>query len=154
MKWTSIKDVTSEIESLLTIFLFFCVGGKISFDQMRNQDSSDRSWNNMDYNILVKIFVTLNFMDIISNVSLVCSSWRSACCDPALWTKLDLSTLSPDSKDGLPKPYTLSNDESGKILTKILKSALNLSRGNVTCLVFNYFISINDEHLVCASERY
>ncbi|KAK7837810.1 f-box/lrr-repeat protein [Quercus suber] len=119
---------------------------------MRNQGSSDRSWNNMDYNILVKIFMTLNFMDIISSVSLVCSSWRSACCDPALWTKLDLSTLSPDSNDVLSKKYTLSNDESG-ILTKILKSALNLSRGNVTCLVFNYFISINDEHLVCASER-
>ena len=149
-----LKDVNSEIESLLTMSLFLCVEGKISFEQMRNQGSSDRSWNNMDYNILVKIFTTLNFMDIISGVSLVWSSWRSACCDPALWKKLDLSTLSADSNNVLPKPYTLSNVESGKRLTKILNSALNLSRGNVTCLVFNYFISINDEHMVCASERY
>ena len=148
-----LKDVNSEIKSLLTMSLFLCVEGKISFEQMRNQGSSDRSWNNMDYNILVKIFTTLNFMDIISGVSLVWSSWRSACCDPALWKKLDLSTLSADSNNVLPKPYTLSNVESGKRLTKILNSALNLSRGNVTRLVFNYFISINDEHLVFASER-
>ena len=66
-----LKDVNSEIESLLTMSLFLCVEGKISFEQMRNQGSSDRSWNNMDYNILVKIFMTLNFMDIISSVSRV-----------------------------------------------------------------------------------
>ena len=69
-----LKDVNSEIESLLNMFLFLCVEGKISFEQMRNQVSSDRNWNNMDYNILVKIFTTLNFMDIISGVSLVWSS--------------------------------------------------------------------------------
>ena len=69
-----LKDVNSEIESLLNMFLFLCVEGKISFEQMRNQGSSDRNWNNMDYNILVKIFTTLNFMDIISGVSLVWSS--------------------------------------------------------------------------------
>jgi len=44
------------------MFLFFCVEVKICFEQMRNKRSSARSWNNMDYDILVKIFMLLNVM--------------------------------------------------------------------------------------------
>jgi len=51
----------------------------------------------MDYDILVKIFMSLNVMDLISVVSQVCSSWRSACCDPILWKKLDLCIQISDS---------------------------------------------------------
>ncbi|KAK4557345.1 hypothetical protein RGQ29_007201 [Quercus rubra] len=120
---------------------------------MRNEGSSDHSWNNMGNDILVKIFMTLNVMDLITSVSQVCSSWRSACCEPILWKKLDLRMLKPSFVCNPPKPYPWSNRLSTTILMSVLKRSLNLSRGNVTFLIFNFFECIRDEHLVCVAKR-
>ena len=129
---------------------WFCVEGKICFEQMRNKSSSVHRWNNMDYDILDKIFMNLNVMDLISVVSQVCSSWRSACCDPILWKKLDLSIQISDSCIYAPLQsdawsYSVSNNNR---LMNILKTTSNLSQGNVTCLIFNFFEYVEDEHLV------
>jgi hypothetical protein len=121
---------------------------------MRNRRSSARSWSNMDYDILVKIFMTVNVMDLISSVSLVCSSWHTACCDPVIWKKLDLSMLISNSIHIPPEPYAWSDEHSNKKLMKILRTCLNLSHGNVTCLVFHFYVFIKNEHLVCAAQRY
>ena len=137
------------------MFLVVCVEGKIIFEQMTNNSSSARGWNNMDYDILVKIFMALNVMDLISGVSQVCSLWRSACCDPALWKKLDLSNLNSNSSLYIPQePYAWSDDQSSKNLMKILKTGLNLSQGNVNCLIFHFYVFIENEHLIYAAERY
>ncbi|KAK7841087.1 f-box/lrr-repeat protein [Quercus suber] len=122
---------------------------------MRNKSSSVYRWNNMDYDILVKIFMSLNVMDLISVVSQVCSSWRSACCDPILWKKLDLCIQISDSCIYAPLQsdawsYSVSNNNR---LMNILKTTSNLSQGNVTRLIFNFFEYVEDEHLVYAAKR-
>lgn len=123
---------------------------------MRNKNLSVHRWNNMDYDILVKIFMSLNAMDLISVVSQVCSSWRSACCDPILWKKLDLGIQISESCIYAPLQsdawsYSVSNNNR---LMNILKTTSNLSQGNVTCLIFNFFEYVEDEHLVYAAKRY
>lgn len=95
-----------------------------------------------------------NVMDLITGVSQVCSSWRSACCEPVLWKNLDLRKLKPSFVCKPPKPYPWSNRLSTKILISVLKRSLNLSRGNATFLIFNFFECIRDEHLVFAAKRY
>lgn len=151
--WT-LKTYILEIDLLLTMFLFTYVEGKIYFGQMRNESSSDHSWNNMDNDILVKIFMTLNVMDLITSVSQVCNSWRSACREPVLWKKLDLRMLKPIFVCNPPKPYPWSNRLSTKILMSVLKRSLNLSRGNATFLIFNFFECIKEEHLIFTAKRY
>lgn len=37
---------------------------------------------------------------------------------------------------------------------RFLKSALSLSHGKISCLIFNFYIPITDQHLMHASERY
>ncbi|TQE11719.1 hypothetical protein C1H46_002755 [Malus baccata] len=43
----------------------------------------------MDYAILMRIFITLNYLHLVS-ISRVCSSWNAACCNPTHGKKLDL----------------------------------------------------------------
>ncbi|KAK9276286.1 hypothetical protein L1049_005817 [Liquidambar formosana] len=124
------------------------------FSEMKeNKHSTVRKWENMPYDILLKIFMTLNIVDMVSGISGVCSSWRSACCDPVLWKTLDLSQLKSDYINIPSEPYAWSDDRSSEKLMQILKNALSLSRGNVTCLIFHFYIYIKDEHLIYTAER-
>lgn len=110
-------------------------------------------WENMDYDILLKIFMTFSFIDLISSVSRVCSSWRSVCRDRVLWKTVDLSFLKVDSFTNVWQPYARS-DWSSESLMDILKCVFSLSRGNVSCLIFHFDIYIKDKHLMYTAERF
>ena len=77
--------------------------------------------------------------------------------DHVLWKKLDLSKLKSISFN-IPleaRTNTWSDFQySSKKPMKILKNNLNLSHGNVTCLVFHFYEFIKNELLICAAERY
>ncbi|PON62818.1 LRR domain containing protein [Parasponia andersonii] len=82
--------------------------------------------NDIPYDILVKIFMALDILDLVTGVSRVCSLWRAASCDAVLWRKIDLSMVRPDSVDIPARPDDLFEDESSNKLMLILKNALNL----------------------------
>nr|TKS04475.1 hypothetical protein D5086_0000142000 [Populus alba] len=48
-----------------------------------------RRWEEMDIDILVKIFQSLTVLELTSGIVHVCSAWRLAACDPWLWKTLD-----------------------------------------------------------------
>lgn len=108
----------------------------------------------MPYDILVTIFMALDILDLLTGVSHVCSSWRAACFEPTLWWKIDLSRVKPDSVNIPRRPNDVFEDESSNKLLLILKNALKLSHGNVSCLIFHFHVSLRNEHLICAAERY
>ena len=53
------------------MFYFFLLKENIFLEQMRNKHLTACSCNNMDYNIPVKKFMTLNVMDLIPMACLV-----------------------------------------------------------------------------------
>ena len=89
-----------------------------------------------------------NVMDLISGVSQVVMCYGR---------NLILSKLKSSSFN-IPleaRTNTWSDFQySSKKPMKILKNALNLSHGNVTCLVFHFYEFIKNELLICAAERY
>lgn len=109
-------------------------------------------WEDMGYDILLKIFMTLDIMDLMSNISRVCNYWRLVCRDPILWGTLDFSLL---KSNYITIPWQLysRDDEPSKRLMEILKIAFDLSRGHVTCLIFHFDMYIKDEHLIYTAER-
>ncbi|XP_015896212.1 F-box/LRR-repeat protein At3g48880 [Ziziphus jujuba] len=120
---------------------------------MKGKTSKAGSWNDVPHDILVKIFMTLNIMDLITSVSRVCSSWRRASCDPALWEKLDLSTMKSSSVNIPREPYAWSDKESGDKLLLIMKNAMSLGGGHAVCLILHFYAFLRNEHLLCAAER-
>ncbi|KAF8412293.1 hypothetical protein HHK36_000254 [Tetracentron sinense] len=120
---------------------------------MEDSDSAVRRWEDMELDILVKIFESFNIIELTSGISRVCSSWRLACCDPILWKTLDLELLESNFiKIPLP-PFIWVSDHSDKQLMQVLKVALGLSRGSVTCLIFNFNLYPKDVHLIYTAER-
>ncbi|WVZ06961.1 hypothetical protein V8G54_020307 [Vigna mungo] len=99
--------------------------------------------NGLIYDILVKIFLCLNVVDV-AVASLVCKSWNNACRDPSLWNKIDLSRLSsycfniPFNKVGAYRYSSLK-------MTQFLKHLLDLSNGNTTCIIFNFYVYLTNE---------
>ncbi|PON86443.1 F-box domain containing protein [Trema orientale] len=84
------------------------------------------TWNDMPYDILVKIFMALDILDLVTGVSRVCSLWRAASYDAVLWRRIDLSMVRPDSVDIPARPEDLIEGESSNRLMLILKNALKL----------------------------
>lgn len=121
---------------------------------MEKRRSSDINWNDMTYDILIKIFTVLTVSDLAS-VSVVSNNWREASSDTAagIWKKLDLSRLSLTSMHIPKKPLAWSDDYSSNKMTQFLINALSLSKGNTSCLIFPFFLYIKDVHLVSAAER-
>ncbi|PON86440.1 F-box domain containing protein [Trema orientale] len=111
------------------------------------------TWNDMPYDILVKIFMALDILDLVTGVSRVCSLWRAASFEPALWRKIDLSRVNPDSIEIPTRTDEFFEDESSNKLMLILKNALKLSRGNVSSLIFHFSVSLWNEHIVYAAVR-
>lgn len=113
------------------------------------------SWNNMNYDILLKMFMALNMVEL-TTVSLVCRFWKKVCQDPIFWdgkvfdlrdTSSNLSVKSNnDSSDGAESSNNLR-------FTQFLKCALDLSCGKISRFIFNLFQSINDEDLILVAER-
>lgn len=113
-----------------------------------------RRWEDLDIDILVKIFQSLNIVQLTSGIGQVCSTWRLAACDPLLWKTLDLSMLKSNFIKIPLEPYVYVDGRSDKILTQVLKIALNLSQGNIQTLIFHYNLYVSDDQLTYAAERY
>ncbi|XP_075484863.1 F-box/LRR-repeat protein At3g48880-like isoform X1 [Primulina tabacum] len=120
---------------------------------MDDELSSLRTWEDMNHDILVKIFRTLDIFDLISGIGQVCSMWRLAACDPLLWRNLDLSMLKSNFIKIPLEPYVYVDGRSDKTLTRVLKISLNLSRGNILTLIFHYNLYISNDLLTYTAER-
>ncbi|XP_043699209.1 F-box/LRR-repeat protein At3g48880-like [Telopea speciosissima] len=118
-----------------------------------DEDSSERRWEDMELDILVRIFKTFNIIELTSGISRVCSTWRLACSEPMLWKTLDLGLLKSNYIKIPAAPYVWVSDSSDKRLMRLLKVALGLSRGTITCLIFHYDLYLKDEHLIYTAER-
>ncbi|KAF6133937.1 hypothetical protein GIB67_040701 [Kingdonia uniflora] len=121
---------------------------------MENSNATIRRWEDMELDILVKIFMSFDIYELTSGVSRVCSSWRLACCDPILWKTLDLGLLRSNFIKIPSPPYVWVDAPSDKRLMQLLKIALGLSRGSTTSLIFHFNLYLRDEHLIYAAERY
>ncbi|XP_043698105.1 F-box/LRR-repeat protein At3g48880-like [Telopea speciosissima] len=120
---------------------------------MIEDDSSERRWEEMEIDILVRIFKTFNIIELTSGISRVCSTWRLACSDPMLWKTLDLGLLRSNYIKIPAAPFVWVSDSSDKRLMRLLKVALGLSRGSLTCLIFHFHLYLKDEHLIYTAER-
>lgn len=113
-----------------------------------------RRWEDLDIDVLVKIFQSFDIFELTSGIAQVCSTWRLACCDPLLWRTLNLSDLKSNFIKIPLEPYVYVDGRSDKTLTRILKLTLNLSRGSISTLIFHFNLYISDEQLTYTAERY
>ena len=121
---------------------------------MEDGSSIVRRWEEMDIDILVRIFQSFDIFELTSGIAHVCSTWRLAACDPLLWKTLDLSMLKSNFIKIPLEPYVYVDGRSDKRLTKLLKIALNLSRENILTLIFHYNLYVSDDQLTYTAERY
>ncbi|PKA51061.1 F-box/LRR-repeat protein [Apostasia shenzhenica] len=120
--------------------------------RMAEIKSASRRWEDMETDVLVKIFKELNMIEL-APVALVCHAWRSACSDPLLWNTLDLGLLKSNFIQTRASPYIWVDDRSDRKLMKVLRIGMSLSRGTVACLVFHFNLYMKDEHLSYIAER-
>ncbi|XP_071929519.1 F-box/LRR-repeat protein At3g48880-like isoform X2 [Coffea arabica] len=66
---------------------------------------------------------------------------------------LDLSLLKSNFIKIPLEPYVYVDGRSDRTLTRVLKIALNLSRGNILTLIFHYNLYVSDDQLTYAAER-
>ncbi|KAJ1278393.1 hypothetical protein BS78_04G076000 [Paspalum vaginatum] len=111
-----------------------------------------KRWEDMDTDVLVKIFKELNLVEL-SPVSQVCRWWRSACSDPLIWGTLDFGLLKSNFIQTRASPYIWVDDRSDKRLSRILRVAMAISIQNVNCMIFHYNLYMKDEHLHFISQR-
>lgn len=123
-------------------------------DLKMEEDGLDtKKWEDLDIDILVKIFQTFDIFELTSGIARVCSTWRYAACDPLLWRTLDLSMLKSNFIKIPLEPYVYVDGRSDKTLTRVLKIALNLSRGNISTLIFHFNLYVSDDQLTYTAER-
>ncbi|KAL6581529.1 hypothetical protein OROMI_007452 [Orobanche minor] len=121
--------------------------------QMDDTNIVSRRWNDMDIDILVKIFQNLSIFELTSGVGHICRTWRMAACDPLLWKTLDISLLKSNFIKIPLEPYVYVDGRSDKAFTRVLKITLNLSRGNISTLIFHYNMYVSDDQLAYTAER-
>ncbi|KAJ7969981.1 F-box/LRR-repeat protein [Quillaja saponaria] len=112
-----------------------------------------RSWEDMDTDILVKIFQLFDIFELTSGIAHVCSAWRLASCDPLLWKVLDLSMLKSNFIKIPLEPFVYVDGRSDRTLTRLLKTSLSLSRGNIMTLIFHFNLYVSDDQLTYTAER-
>ncbi|KAL5985203.1 hypothetical protein ACLOJK_036441 [Asimina triloba] len=120
---------------------------------MEDSKSVVRRWEDMELDILVRIFREFDVIQLTSGISQVCSSWRLACSDPLLWKTIDLGILKSNFIPIPSKPYIWVDERSNKLLTRIVKITMGLSRGNVNCIIFHFNLYPKDDHLIYIAER-
>lgn len=127
-------------DSLLHLFLSSLQRQPLEME--KNNNSHVRYWNDMDHEVLMRIFMTLNIVDFIA-VSCVCSSWTEVCQDYVYWNRrvLDLTKWSSVLIKSSPKTI------------QVLKRALYLSCGNIGSLIFNFRLPVGDEILIHVAQR-
>lgn len=111
-----------------------------------NKNSRFDKWAYLDKDVLLRIFMTLNVVDLICGAC-VCTSWREAASEPGLWKMVDLSKL--ESRN-----FNRQPERSSQRVMDILNSAFSLSGGTISCLIFHFYVYITSQHLVLVSERY
>lgn len=121
---------------------------------MEEGEAAVTRWDDLDIDILVKIFQAFDIFELTSSIAQVCKTWRLACCDPLLWKTLNLSGLKSNFIKIPLEPYVYVHGRSDKSLTQILKLALDLSCGSILTLIFHYNLYISDEQLTYTAERY
>ncbi|KAL2971226.1 hypothetical protein AAZX31_15G183400 [Glycine max] len=87
--------------------------------------------------------MSLNIADL-AVASLVCKIWNTACHDPSLWGKIDLSKLINSYFFNIP------NNQPGAYKRTSGKYVLSLSNGNTNFLVFNSNAYLADEQIIIA----
>ncbi|KAI9109846.1 hypothetical protein K1719_018887 [Acacia pycnantha] len=107
-----------------------------------NKESHVRDWKDMDYEVLMRIFMTLNMVDFVA-ASWVCRSWRKVCRDHVFWNRrvLDLTKWSPQLTHSSPR------------IIRFLKYALYLSGGTIGSLIFNFRLPVKDGILINIARR-
>ncbi|XP_058740200.1 F-box/LRR-repeat protein At3g48880-like [Vicia villosa] len=115
--------------------------------------SNTRRWEDLDTDILVKIFQLFDIFELTSGVAHVCSAWRAACCDPLRWKTLDLSMLRSNFIKIPLEPFVYVDERSDKILTRLLKVSLSLSRQSIVTLIFHFNLYVSDDMLTYTAER-
>ncbi|KAI9110174.1 hypothetical protein K1719_019215 [Acacia pycnantha] len=107
-----------------------------------NKESHVRDWKDMDYEVLMRIFMTLNMVDFVA-VSWVCSSWGKVCRDHVFWNRrvLDLTKWPPQLTQSSPR------------MIRFLKYALYLSGGKIGSLIFNFRLPVKDRILINIARR-
>ncbi|KAL2454303.1 F-box/LRR-repeat protein [Abeliophyllum distichum] len=147
------------IPIIFLAFFFGCsdvlrfLGGIPQAREMEDIDSHSRKWEEMDNDVLVKILQCFDIFGLTSGIGQVCSTWRSAACDPLIWKTLDLSMLKSNFIKTPSEPYVYVDGPSDKTLTRILKIALSLSHGSITTLIFHYNLYVSDDQLTYTAER-
>ncbi|KAK9914232.1 hypothetical protein M0R45_038022 [Rubus argutus] len=109
--------------------------------------------------VLRKIFELFNDTSDLTwaiarvHCSAVCRAWRSILCDPQLWNTIDLSTMESDCIRIHFEPYVWVSTTAESRLNCVLKSALCLSKGNITALIFNLDLYVPDHLFTYTAER-
>ncbi|XP_011022762.1 PREDICTED: F-box/LRR-repeat protein At3g48880-like [Populus euphratica] len=112
-----------------------------------------RTWETLDYAILVKIFMKLSILDLVSNACRVCTSWSRACSDSILWGTHDVGALKFGLMKVIQRRSCRAFEQCNRMLLPMLNIALTLSCNNVTRLIFDFNMNIKDEQLIFAAER-
>ncbi|TQD68611.1 hypothetical protein C1H46_045856 [Malus baccata] len=110
-------------------------------------------WKDLHTDILVRILESFDISELTSGIAHVCSEWRSVCRDHLLRRKLDLSMMKSNFIKIPLEPYVYVDGRSDKTLTRILKTSLSLSRGNIMTLVFHFNLFVSDDQLTYTAER-
>ncbi|KAL4575798.1 hypothetical protein LXL04_011884 [Taraxacum kok-saghyz] len=119
----------------------------------RMEHDETTRWEDLDIDILVKIFQRFDVFELTSGIGHICRTWRLAACDPLLWKTLDLSMLRSNFIKIPLEPYVYVDGRSDKQLTKLLKIALSLSHGSITTLIFHFNLYVSDDQLTYTAER-
>ncbi|KAM7272534.1 hypothetical protein ACFE04_027197 [Oxalis oulophora] len=112
-----------------------------------------RKWEDLDTDILIKIFKSFDIFEITSGVARVCSAWRTAACDPMIWNTLDLSLMKSNFIKIPLEPHVYVDCRSDKTLTRVLKLCLSLSHGCINTMIFHFNLYVSDDHLTYTAER-
>ncbi|XP_027083918.1 F-box/LRR-repeat protein At3g48880 [Coffea arabica] len=104
-----------------------------------------RDWSKLQTDMLLKIFALVSVMDRILNVSAVCHSWRSACSHKILSSTLDTSEIRNEMDTKTRRGRTR--------LMVILICGVNLAGENLTTLIIDSILEVNDKILTRAAKR-
>ncbi|KAK7255775.1 hypothetical protein RIF29_29194 [Crotalaria pallida] len=111
-----------------------------------------KSFQDLCPDILVRIFMTLNVVNLVV-VSMVCKSWNVASRDATLWYKINLTRMSSPWFN-IPKILNAWSDRYLRArMARFLKYVLHLSNSKTNCLIFNSYVQLNDKLLILAAQR-
>ncbi|KAG6429514.1 hypothetical protein SASPL_107566 [Salvia splendens] len=96
---------------------------------MEDEYSAIRRWEDMDIDILVKIFQRMNIYELISGVA------------HSNFIKIPL------------EPYVYVDGRSDKTFTRVLKIALNLSHESILTMIFHFNMYVSDNQLTYTAKR-